>query len=171
MNTTRNRALTELDLPSKQVWLFSCMRSCLSATICSRWYPLKSELKKKKWQRHWKMLKKKNKLSWRSFNNITRQLELESACQNWKQAEWGDRVEEKIIKRRRALANCMAVPTWSPFLERTASYFFLMLVVFNLLEEGHWDDTINPKSLRNSSSQWRGNKILNDMKVKHFLFL
>lgn len=140
MNTTRNRALTELDLSSEQVWLFSCIRTCLSATICSRWYPLKSKLKtkKKKWQRQWKIMKKKNKLSWRSFNNITRQLE--SACQNWKEAGWGDRVEENIIKRRRALANCMVVPTCSPFLEKTASCFFLMLVVFNLLE-GHWDDT------------------------------
>lgn len=49
----------------------------------------------------------------------------------------GTELEEKIIKRRRELAKCTAVPIWSPFLEGTASCFFLILVVFNLLEEGH----------------------------------
>lgn len=33
----------------------------------------------------------------------------------------GTELEEKIIKRRRELAKCTAVPIWSPFLEGTAS--------------------------------------------------
>lgn len=84
-----------------------------------------------------------------------------------KKTEWKRR---QLIKRRRAQANCMAVPPQSPFLGGRASCFFLMLVVLNLLKEWCWDDTKVLIAFEIQVLSGEGRKLANDTKVKQNIF-